>query len=421
MRKILLLCLFSITASFVFAFDSAFWSDIQKFPTPNYRWGKTGDAAEGIKAREIFYEGENFKGKPTEVFAYYCTPGILKGDESLDKNLPVIVCLHGGGGRAFNKWVELWAERGYAAIAMDWSGNGAELVHKNLSAEELKKLSRGKRDKRIHLPNGGPDKIPSTVSLADGKAERDAWAYQAVGAIVRAHSLVRSFKEIDPNKTALTGISWGGYLTSLVSGVDGRFKAAVPVYGCGFICEFPERWGADVGEGSPTKARWIELFDPSKSLEVTKIPMLFVNSPTDRWYPLSIWTKSADLARGQTFLDSSLRHGHVAGWTPPEIEAFIASKICGKLPLASFGKIEKVGEGAKAKIFSKTKITEVKLFFTKTDDQPKWEFFKWESVPAEFNGNFVSVKKIPEGARAYYFSATDERGLKSTSNAKIVK
>ena len=32
-------------------------------------------------------------------------------------------------------------------------------------------------------------------------------------------------------------ISWGGYLTCIVAGLDNRFKAAVPVYGYGFLHE----------------------------------------------------------------------------------------------------------------------------------------------------------------------------------------
>ena len=36
-------------------------------------------------------------------------------------------------------------------------------------------------------------------------------------------------------RVGLTGISWGGYLTSLAMSLDDRLKLAVPVYGCGFL------------------------------------------------------------------------------------------------------------------------------------------------------------------------------------------
>ena len=67
--------------------------------------------AEGT-ARGLFYEGEPYRGKPTRVFAYYARPAEVKG------KLPTMVLVHGGGGRAFKEWAELWAARGYAALAM---------------------------------------------------------------------------------------------------------------------------------------------------------------------------------------------------------------------------------------------------------------------------------------------------------------
>ena len=62
----------------------------------------------------------------------------------------------------------------------------------------------------------------------------DQWTCHAVADVILAHSLIRSLPEVDPERTGVTGISWGGYLTCIVAGVDRRFKLAVPVYGCGF-------------------------------------------------------------------------------------------------------------------------------------------------------------------------------------------
>ncbi len=351
------------------------------------------------------------------MFAYYCTPGILKGDASLDKNLPVVVCVHGGGGRAFSEWVKLWAKKGYAAIAMDWSGNGPEPMYPNPTEQERKKL-RHKIGARKHLPNGGQLHIPENVSLIDGKNERDVWVYHAVGAIVRAHSLVRSFREIDQERTAITGISWGGFLTSLVSGIDYRFKVAVPVYGCGFVYEMPEIWGEYTGAGDKSQKRWIEIFDPSKSLEVTKIPMLFVNSPTDMWYPLQIWTKSVELARAKTLLDAKLKHGHSHGWRTPEIELFISSIFNKVSYLPSVGKLEIDNQIASCKFDGKLKTA--KLYFTKTNDKKLWKDFVWESVDAKISSDKI-IAEIPQGARAVYISVTSQKDVRVTTNAVIFK
>ena len=69
--------------------------------------------------REIYYDNESYRGRPTRVFAYLGVP-------ETDGLAPGVVLLHGGGGRAFRQWVELWNARGYAAIAMDFGGCGPD-------------------------------------------------------------------------------------------------------------------------------------------------------------------------------------------------------------------------------------------------------------------------------------------------------
>ena len=46
-------------------------------------------------------------------------------------------------------------------------------------------------------------------------------------------SLLAAQPEADPDRIGITGISWGGYLTCIVAGLDGRLKLAVPLYARG--------------------------------------------------------------------------------------------------------------------------------------------------------------------------------------------
>ena len=48
------------------------------------------------------------------MFAWCGLPAAAAGTKS-----PAMVLVHGGGGTAFEHWVRLWNDRGYAAIAMD--------------------------------------------------------------------------------------------------------------------------------------------------------------------------------------------------------------------------------------------------------------------------------------------------------------
>ncbi len=74
----------------------------------------------------LFYQGPLYKGEPTRVFAYYASPVTLGVKGADKKHFPGVVLIHGGGGTAFKEWAELWAKRGYAAIAMDLAGCGPD-------------------------------------------------------------------------------------------------------------------------------------------------------------------------------------------------------------------------------------------------------------------------------------------------------
>ena len=68
--------------------------------------------------RPLFYEGPDYQGKATRVFAWV---GLPEG-ASRKSPVPGIVLVHGGGATAVANWVELWNKLGFAAISMDTCG-----------------------------------------------------------------------------------------------------------------------------------------------------------------------------------------------------------------------------------------------------------------------------------------------------------
>jgi len=386
-RKILLTFLF-ICASFE-ACAQNIWDEVQKFATPAYR----AEIKDG--AAEIYFENVPYKGKPTEVFAYYCTPGILKADRSIDKNLPAVVCVHGGGGKAYKEWVQIWAKRGYAAIALDWRGNGP--------------------DAKPHAKSG-PEHNYDNIVITDNNPLKDTWTYHAVSAICRAHSLILSFPEVDNKKSAVTGVSWGGFLTSIIVGVDNRYKAAVPVYGCGFIFE-SDIWNkATVKESNPEHYKfWLQNLDPSVSLKRETVPMFFINGTNDKWYALSIWTQSVKAAKGAGCLVvQNLGHSHKDAWKVEEVYAFIDSKLknAPALPKVSVPKFVDGGFEADFKTSSPAKSAE--FYYTQSQDTV-WEKREWKSLPAKLEGGKLRVLNAPENLSAYFFQVTDARGMRASS------
>src|SRR5262249_12413151 len=144
-------------------------------------------------------------------------------------------------------------------------------------------------------------------------------------AAIRAHSLIRSFPDVDPDRTAVTGISWGGYLTLIVAGVDNRFKAAVPVYGCGHLGE-NSAWLKHLDRMTPEeRERWLKLWDPAQYLPAITMPILFVNGTNDFAYPLDSYMKTYHEVPGKKQIRVTVKmpHSHPDGWAPAEIGMFI--------------------------------------------------------------------------------------------------
>ena len=99
------------------------WDLIALSQRPDYKWSD-----QNSPVWSLYYEGQSYKNQPTRVFAYYANPATLKTKNSGTKKFPAVVLAHGGGGTAFKEWAELWARRGYAAIAMDLAGCGPDRV-----------------------------------------------------------------------------------------------------------------------------------------------------------------------------------------------------------------------------------------------------------------------------------------------------
>jgi dienelactone hydrolase len=336
----------------------------------------------------IFYEGLPWHKKPTRVFAYYGVPKARAGTK-----LPGMVLVHGGGGTAFDAWVRLWNSRGYAAIAMDTCGC-------------VPVGSYGQRHDAGGPPGwGGFDQI-------DEPAE-DQWTYHAVADVVLAHSLLRSLPQVDPDRIGVTGISWGGYLTCIVSGVDSRFRFAVPVYGCGFLGD-NSVWLPDFQKmGSERSARWLAWWDPSVWLPRAKMPMLWVTGTNDFAYPMDSLQKSYRLTKGARTLCLRVRmpHGHGGpGENPAEILAFADNQFGRGPALAKITSQGRDGRRAWATFEASSPLQRAELHYT--CQTGKWQDRKWETAAATIDAAAHKVvAQIPQGVKVYYLNLIDRQNL----------
>ena len=365
------------------AADVGLWNldDLRK--PPKVEWlDKDGSV------RKLFYESEPYNGKATRVFAYYAEPAKVEG------KLPAMVLVHGGGGTAFKQWAELWADRGYVAIAMDLAGVGPD---------------------KKRLPDGAPGQGDDTKFPKQKTDLKQMWTYHAVAAVIRANSLLRSMPNVDPERIGVTGISWGGYLTCMVSGIDDRFKVAAPVYGCGYLHDNSVWLNRFAAMDADWKAEWIANFDPSNHVKNAKMPMLFVNGTNDFAYPLDSYQKTYRLVKDRNLcVTVNMPHGHSQGWAPVEIGLFVDSYLKKGTPLFKFNRGYNVdNDTLTIPVTQSLQIKEIKLHWTIDLGEP-WQKRKWQTKTAErvTVGNLTdlySVNLPKEKPIVWFLTATDAR------------
>ena len=399
---VLALCLTAYAGAVVLAAPEAQkralpWDVLALSQTPKVH-PTTERPAKGM--RSFFYEGADYKGKPTWVFAYYATP---EGNPP-EGGWPAVVCAHGGGGTAFPAWVTQWNKNGYAALAMDLEGH---LPGGNFFGVE------GNHPPDQGHENAGPKRISwfGDIALPDN----EQWFYHAVADVIRAQSLLRSFPEINPKKIGLTGISWGGVIASTVAGVDPRFAFVVPVYGGAFIRKHemnPEQY-----------SDYCNKWDPSAHLPHAQMPMLWVSSFTEPVFPVNLFSKAAETAAGTSILCIRpwLPHGHGFGWEEVwEITAFANSIAKTDAAMAKIEppQIDPTDGLVHAKCTGDIKNAVVG-FTTATGE---WKNQALSSIPCSIGkGEVIATQKLPENTSAFIINANDNRDACVNSVLTVVK
>lgn len=382
--------------------SAAIWDVVRLAAAPAHRW--LDDA--GSPARRILFRGEPYQGHPTDVFAYFASPTPDAGVPPQAGRFPALVLLHGGGDRASRDWVALWAKRGYAAISVDLAGGGP-----------APGTDYDRAFKPARLPRGGPGQDGKRKLLDIDLPITDQWPYHAVANAILAHSLVRSLPQVDPDRTAVAGISWGGYLTCITAAVDDRFNAAMPFYGCGFIAERSvwQENGLFAELAPEQRERWVALWDPANYAPRIRMPVFAVTGAKDFAYPLESFAKTYALPAGACSfrITADMGHGGQFLTTTPEAVAFLDAVLRGGQPIPAPG-TPRVEGAAVAVALNGTAAKSAAFHWTDADGPSTSR--PWHSIAvAEKDGELSAT--VPEGMRIGYFTFQDARGLTFSSAA----
>lgn len=346
-----------------------------------------GDNMTAVKFESVAYPLKDLDHKRT--FAVVGTPDAQQNPMP-EGGYPGIVLVHGGAGQVYPDWVEYWTEKGYVAIAIDVFGN-------ELDASLNKKTN----------PEGGPTEGYSGSRNQTAEEWEDSWVYQCVSDIIVANNILRAREDVNANQIGITGISWGGVLTCIASGVDKRFAAFAPVYAAGFLYEDSFGAGEIFGgnPGSQAREDWISCYDPSAYLPYATKPMLFVSGIDDNCFDVVSRAKSMALVPGKVFASqrSDLEHGYYWEQTY-EIYAFMEHVLRGK-DTAILVEESGIRDGkAYLKLADPGSVEQINLLYTTDsgEDSHTWQF---ESKTVEVAGEILT--ELPAGTTAFAFECAN--------------
>ncbi|MEV4669896.1 dienelactone hydrolase family protein [Microbacterium sp. LWO12-1.2] len=340
----------------------------------------------------LWFKVEPESRSATTVFAYLAQPS-----GSRTSRRPGVVLIHGGGGRAFPEWATMWAQRGYAALAIDLSGSTP---------------SRG-----LAETAGPPQSAEGKFgSIRDGVEH--TWMVHAVSAARHALSVLGALPDVDASQLYLTGISWGSHVAQLVTSVDERVRRAAFVYGAGFHSEnsYTSAYLSKLPDADA--ALWSKMFDQKHYLAQIAAPTLWITGVNDPHYRLDLFDRSARLvcAPVTRHVSLSLRHSHEEGWSPVEIAAFFA---------------ESAQAGPALPVLSPPAIVDGRLSSTVRFDLPdrgatlrytssrgSWENKSWESRAADLDGDLISAL-LPAGWTSAYLEAEDASGIRVSTSLVV--
>jgi cephalosporin-C deacetylase-like acetyl esterase len=182
---------------------------------------------DGIACQIIRYRVGVFNGQPATVAAFFAAP---KGA----KSLPGLMHIHGGGQSANLATVVTDAKRGYASLSLNWGGNKMTLadgkIYDGLNTDwgALDATHPPQRNKVNHFAGGT---VPDSYTLDTVDSPRNDNWFLVTLAARRGLTFLQSRAEVDPARLGVYGHSMGGRLTTHLTGIDPRVKAAVPSCG----------------------------------------------------------------------------------------------------------------------------------------------------------------------------------------------
>ncbi len=257
---------------------------------------------------QAIYYRSDYNDEESYSFAFL---GIPEGVSATNK-APAVLLIHGGGGTAYWQWVREWVNRGYVALAMDLEGHvpKPEGTSDNMPAD---------------LYTDSEYTTPHNQNYGDAnKPIEQTWMYYAVSTAIRGNSLLHNLDYVDKYKIGVCGVSWGGVITSIISGYDDRFAFSIPIY---ISLNLSENAGGNL-HGYYKNHAAARVWDDDLGLTRVNTPILFLAMNNDQSATPNSVSVTADGCKNATVaIVRNWAHSHSHAFARLEPYAFADSIV----------------------------------------------------------------------------------------------
>jgi cephalosporin-C deacetylase-like acetyl esterase len=332
---------------------------------------------------------------------------------------PGLLVLHGGGGHAEVDKAMEWAAKGYVAMVLDEPGI-ADPAKITFSTGHWMSYEHGKQ--RF---TANPDVRASVI-------------FDGVVATLQALYLLRSQPDVMTDQVGVVGISLGGYLTTMVTALAGKYiRASFSIFGSGYY-DLGSWFEKELNQMPPAERElWLRHLDAGRWAAKIKTPFFVAAAANDRFfYPPAVQATLHEM-KGKTnqLFAPNANHqipvaggmgkkGSHTGWLQME-QTYFDYYLKGKgdrLPIITQIRkpLKTTNENTIPVTFvakGEIPIATAQLFYSKADTT--WPDRKWEMITAKPVGKnkFEAVlpKAVWEAGIDWFVSVSDQRPVTVSS------
>ncbi|MXV17230.1 RICIN domain-containing protein [Hufsiella ginkgonis] len=320
---------------------------------------------------------------------------------------PGILLLHGGGGNAETMagYAQTFAARGYVTLAVDLPGICGTGNTPN-SSGPWKSKPAGEGPRFVVTPT------PDESTLADAEI-----------AGLEGFNLLAAQTTVNSARMGIYGISWGGYSTTMLSGLLGsRVTASYAQYGCGFY-DRGSFWTGIINGLSPAdRNTWLTYFDAGRRAGNLRAAY-FIEAPTNDtyfWPPAVTATLNAITVTKNQVFTPNLNHAATANAATMRNIYFDHYLKAAGVP---FGSIKITGvttqaDGSRLVTMNATmpagvSVSSAQLYYS--EPTTTWQNRAWVAVNASLVSGTTYSAVVPSSSAAkgsdFYAYCQDSRGV----------